>query len=66
MTNNYSGWNREKGNFKRRPEYSGPTSEEVTRAVAKFVKEGGLIQKLPEEPTPLNILVNTGYSKNYF
>jgi hypothetical protein len=38
------------------------THEEVTQAIAKFRREGGLIKKLPDEVTPINTAVGGKWS----
>ena len=36
--------------------------EEIQQALAKFKREGGLIKKLPDEPTPLHMLVGNKWA----
>ncbi|MBI4117052.1 hypothetical protein HY449_04895 [Candidatus Pacearchaeota archaeon] len=34
-----------------------PSAEEVSEAIRKFKESGGLIRRLPDEETPINIMV---------
>ncbi len=43
----------------------GPTKEEVEIALEKFLKEGGMIKKLPDAVTPNRIRIYPKYSSGF-